>query len=511
MGLKDKIRKAMRSFLEVEDINELTLRITDALDFEANAIKNRIWYEGDANELLQLYDELRGQRSIDRFKFWGAACTKGMEIQKRHTGLPGLIVDTLADITMADFNGFEFDNDLLGDYWNSIADENSFTDLVEDMIKDFLVIGDGAFKVSIDPEITDKPIIEWWPGDKVDVERKRGRIREIVFRSTYTEDHKTYTLFETYGYGYVTYELKKGDVVVPIETVPQLESLKPVSFAGGSIDQDGRVVTSGEYMLASFVRWGRSDRYKGRGRSILDRKIDSFDALDEVWSQWMDALRSGRTKEYIPDVLIPRDPNTGALVKPNAFDNRFISTATDISENAKNEIKVDTPTIQHESYIASYVTALDLCLQGIISPSTLGIDVKKMDNAEAQREKEKTTLYTRQKIIAILGKTLPDLVSIALKAYADMTNDTIEDVTATLNFGEYANPSFESQIETVAKGKQGGIMSVEAAVDELYGDTKDEEWKKEEIRRIKDQQGIAQMEDPSVNMSLGDFDVDLEE
>ena len=44
----------------------------------------------------------------------------------------------------------------------------------------------------------------------------------------------------------------------------------------------------------------------------------------------------------------------------------------------------DQPSIPHDSYLASYVTALDLCLQGVISPSTLGIDVKKLDNAEAQ-------------------------------------------------------------------------------------------------------------------------------
>ena len=73
-----------------------------------------------------------------------------------------------------------------------------------------------------------------------------------------------------------------------------------------------------------------------------------------------------------------------------------------MDEKGENKVQTDQPVIPHDSYLASYVTALDLCLQGIISPSTLGIDTKKLDNAEAQREKEKTTLYTRNAIVEAL-------------------------------------------------------------------------------------------------------------
>ena len=77
-----------------------------------------------------------------------------------------------------------------------------------------------------------------------------------------------------------------------------------------------------------------------------------------------------------------------------------------------------------------------------------------------------------------------------------------------MTFGEYANPSFESQVETVSKAKQGGIMSVEASVDELYGDTKDDDWKQEEVARLKAEQGISDMEEPALNMESDGFTVD---
>lgn len=103
--------------------------------------------------------------------------------------------------------------------------------------------------------------------------------------------------------------------------------------------------------------------------------------------------------------------------------------------------------------------------------ATLGIDVKKLDNAEAQREKEKATLYSRNNIVGQLQKVLPKLVDIVFKAMDTFHKTPIKDIDIDVTFGEYANPSFESQVETVSKAKQGGIMSIEASVDELYGDT----------------------------------------
>ena len=77
-----------------------------------------------------------------------------------------------------------------------------------------------------------------------------------------------------------------------------------------------------------------------------------------------------------------------------------------------------------------------------------------------------------------------------------------EDIEVSLKFGEYSNPSFEAQVETVGKGKQQGIMSIEACVEELYGDSKDEDWKLKEIARLKAEQGIVDIDEPAVNFDL---------
>ena len=51
-------------------------------------------------------------------------------------------------------------------------------------------------------------------------------------------------------------------------------------------------------------------------------------------------------------------------------------------------------------------------------------------------------------------------------------------------------------------------MSIERCVEELYGDSLDEHCKEEEIARLKAEQGIQDLEEPAVNMELGDFEVD---
>lgn len=207
---------------------------------------------------------------------------------------------------------------------------------------------------------------------------------------------------------------------------------------------------------------------------------------------------------------MPHDPETGKVIRPNPFDDRYFASDNDMSENADNKVNVVQPTIPHDSYLASYCTALDLCLQGVISPSTLGIDVKKLDNAEAQREKEKATLYTRNAIVEALQETLPELVSAAINAYNILNGKGVEEVKVDIPFGEYANPSFESQVETLAKARPGApMMSVEAQVEELYGDTKDEKWKQEETARLKEEQGIAKVEEPGINTAAGSFRLNM--
>lgn len=484
--VKESIASKMRSFLKIHTANGKSFNIDELLDFDSNVAVNKIWYRGESYELNQLYKQL----DDNQYGFWGSVPTAGIEIRKIHTGLPKIMVNLLSSVVADDMQDVQFTSEADNTLWRDIAEENTFDVLVKSAINKTLYTGDGAFKISIDTDISQLPIIEFFEADRIKVKRKRGRVVEIIFKTAYSKDANTYILYEKYGKGYIRYELKNSfDKEVELDTLEQTAGLNNIEW-------------DGDFMLAEYVSFYASDKFEGRGQSVFDAKRDNFDALDETWSQWIDALRAGRTKTYIPENLIPRNPNTGELLKPNTFDNRFIKLAPSMSENNDGKVSTESANIQHDSYLATYITALDLCLQGLISPSTLGIDNKKLDNAEAQREKEKATLYTRQTIVSELQRVLPALIQSVFYAYQTLNKLPLNEVECDVTFGEYANPSFESQVETVGKAKAQGIMSIEASIDELYGDSRDDEWKKEEVERLKAEQGIVDVQEPAVNMDL---------
>lgn len=482
-NMSNNIKRGLRSWLNINPASPYAIQINETIDYELNAIRNRIWYRGDGNELEQMYQHMA--EHADKHKFWASRCTPGMEMRKIHTGLPGLIVRILTGIILEDMNDFEFENPAQERLWQDIEKASKFRKKFEKSLKEVLYIGDGAYKVVINTKKSEYPLLRWYPGERIELVYDGDELEEVVFKTPYMVKTQQYILYEHYGHGYIRNELYRGESQVELTTIDNTKNLQDWEF-------DESVILAVPLQIYESAKWD------GRGGSIFDGKLDSFDAFDESWSQWMDALRKCRAIRRVPEDMIPHDVNGGKLLKPNPFDNSFIETKGGFSENGGSKIEIDQPAIPHESYLASYVTALDLCLQGIISPSTLGIDMKKLDNAEAQREKEKATLYTRNAIIEALQETLPEVVAACINAYNLLCSKPVEEVEVNIPFGEYANPSFESQVETIAKAKQGGIMSIEMSVEELYGDTLDDECKEEEIRRLKSEQGIADIEEPAV-------------
>ncbi|EHQ63917.1 phage minor capsid protein [Paenibacillus dendritiformis C454] len=461
------------------------ITITEPFSYNTNVLRNRLWYRGDPSELDQFYKQT-ALDPVSKSRFWAAVPSEDLSIRKIHSGLPAMVAERLSDIVVADLDGIELKSQEQTDLWEEIAKDNDFDELVGESIIETLVAGDGAFKITVDMDVTEYPIIEFYSGERVDYRRTRGRLQEVLFYTDYAVKDKDYRLEEIFGRGYIRYRLLNSEgKAVPLSTVPETAELADVTY-------------DGDFIMAVPLAFFRSKKWRGRGKSIFDSKADSFDALDEVISQWVDAIRAGRVQKYIPEDLIPKNPQTGALMRPNPFDNQFVRVGSVMAEDAKGQINMVQPAILYEAFVASYASALDMCLQGIISPSTLGIDLKKLDNAEAQREKEKATLYTRGKIIERLNEVIPQLVDTVLKVYDTMRNLSAGEYQAAVTFGEYASPSFDAVVETVGKAKTYGIMSTEQAVEELYGDTWTDEQKAQEVARLKEEQGLTSMDEPQV-------------
>lgn len=470
----------MLDFLHITPAVQQSFTLVECTTRETEIMRSQLWYRGDAWELQQFFAQVSGIQG----GFWGSVPSDG-SVRKIHSGLPAVICDTLAYIVKSDLD------DVKGApaVWKEISDKIVFPNLVGNAVANTLTDGDGAFKISIDTALSEYPIVEFIGGKDVEYEQSRGIIRAITFKTLYKYKGSGYELHERYSKGRIDSKLyNSSGAEIPLSTLPELEDIPQT------------VTFSGDYIMAVPLRFYESRKYSGRGKSVFDGgKSDCFDAVDEVISQWWDALRAGRVKQYIPECMIPRDPESGSLLLPQQFGNSYIAVESPLAEGTVNKIEVVQPEINYEAFLSSYTNAVLMCLQGLVSPATLGMDLGKMSSAEAQREKKDVTGNTRNTITSALETALPELVSAVLKTYDNMCGrspDEYDDIT--VSFGEYGAPDFDSRVDTVGKAGTYGIMSVQTQVDELWGSSKDDEWKAAEVQRIMSEKGMLEADEPAV-------------
>lgn len=486
MGLMDKIKTAMRTWLAITPgIERGAIVIEQPLSFDAHVLRNRIWYRGDASE-IESYFRQTATDSVSSSRFWAA--TPDLPIRKIHLDIASQMIDKLAGIVAGDFEGFEIKEKQRNELWNEIAKENKWPDLANDSVAEILCTGDGAYKICIDSSLSKLPIIEFYGADRVTPVTKRGRIQEIIFHTLYSHQARKFRLDEHYGPGYIRSKLylmeTNSERETTLTSIPDTAEVQPeITFTGD--------------ILAVYVKAFDSPLWPERGASILSTKSDAFDALDEVISEWWDDYRKGRVKQFLPESMFPRDPDSGKVKRPNGFDDMYVLTKEVMSEDGKVAMQTYAPDIRSEQYLAGYAQALDMSLMGILSPSTLGIDLKKTDNAEAQREKEKATLWTRAKIVVALTDAWPKLVKAALTAADNIKGQTPQETAISVTFGEYASPSFDAQLASMGVAAQWNLLSIEQTIEELYGDSKEDDWKLLEVERIKELRGITTMGAPA--------------
>lgn len=487
-------KNMIRNWLRIVPAPGQSISIRESSTFEADAVRNQIWYRGDASELEQLYTQL-GPDGPGSSRFWAAAPPSG--IRKMHSGLPAMLVDTLSYVVKSDLLDPDFvDDHAAQSRWDEITADLDFAALVGKAVTDVLINGDGAFKIAVDTDLSKYPLVEFVPGSQVEYSFQRGVITDICFKTVYHSGNKEYMLREIYQKNRVSYALYDGDKQVPMDRVPELSGLKPAAFTG-------------DYIMAVPFKVYESAKYPGRGKSIFDTKTDVFDAHDETISQWMDALRAGRVTKYIPIDMIPRNPENGELYDVSAVNNfgtNFTAVESLMNETGKQgKIETVQPDIRYEAFLSTYTATLDMCLQGVISPATLGIDIGKMSSGEAQRERKDVTGNTRNAITAALEKVLPVLISAMLKTYDNVSGSEIGHYEPKVTFGEYGAPDFDARIKSLQAAAAGGLMSTESIVDELWGSSKDEEWKAKEVERLRQEKGLEEATPPRVGDELNDL------
>jgi hypothetical protein len=463
MNLLNGVRKMVRNFLRISDNSTNIMSLIKNKSEDTQLESYKLWYNGDADLLNQFYQSMVNQE----LNFWGVVPSVGLEIPKKHSGVPKVLVDTFSNMVSKDLNEIIIEDDKQSKIWGKVAKFNDFKHLSNEIIKGSLAIGDGAVKI-IQNSIFDEPILQFVDGCNVKYERKYGKITEIIFYQYYEKNNKQYILEEHYGIGDIHNILKDSDDnQVKLNIIPELKEMQE------------EIILNNKFIYAvPFFLLGMDSEFPERGKSLFSGKIDSFDGLDEVISLLEQAIRDGRVKTYIPESCIPRDPETGELLLfNNSFDTQFIKLDNNLSETGQSRIDVQQPEINTDQYMTAYNLYFNLICLGVIAPCSLGVEDDKLNNnSVAQKEKEKVTIITRNQIIENFSNSLKELIYKVLTIKGE--NADIDKIS--ISFNSYQSPCFEARLDAMSKASQYGVISARTQVNELYGDDFTEEFKTKE-------------------------------
>ena len=516
MTLKEFLRKKILGFLGLSkdttpDKNKLTfINDTEQLT-KAKLSEYNVWYYGDGDELLNFYTRgnmftFNTEPYYSRNKrnyFWSVSSTEN-DIKRTHSGQPRNIVDTLVMITR--YPVISIDGKDTNSLLQTILKDCKLKNLYKNQqLPLTLVEGWGCYKINYDKDISEYPYVLYYRAENVDFVVKSGRIMGCIFKDYYTDgENKNYLLIETRSLKYdasadikyleITKEVFTSDKTGNFVTAVPFEEFQNIPELAGLQKDDIYIrIDNMDCLLAvPTILFENVSNNFGYGRSIFTGKIDLFDDLDQCLSQSSNAVRRSTPAEYFNSDYLERDPKTGMPKQPKAYDRKYVvvngQRDADGASKSSEPVQVTQPAINFEQYSEQAVQILMQILNGVMSPATLGIDIAKKDNAEAQREKEKVTIFTRNAIIDSETDILKDLCEQLLYAYQLMHEGTITErkYSITVKFSEFADDSYENKLEVLGAAFDNELLSETMFMDKLYGQTLSEEEYEKEKKWLKE-------------------------
>ena len=450
------------------------------------------WYTGDGDELLKLYNK---ENTIDfntemwywknkRSYYWAVSSTES-DVKRTHSGLPRNIVDTL--VAIIGEPTVKMDDEGMNKELTDILDSCSFWDKYrEEQLPMTLVEGWGAYKIDWDKRFSDRPYVTYMRAENVEFLERNGMTFGMIFKTWYENAKgERFLILETRSLQ-PSEDGGKADLLIETKAYrasgdPDDESLSEIGLDSmpslKGVEDRILVKNVGNLLAQRCVFYRDPDGLPGR--SVYSGKIDIFDDLDQCWSQASNSVRRSTVQEYFDTNFLERDPKTGMLKQPKSFDRKYTMVTggrtADGTLAGASAVQVSQPQVNFTQYNEEAVQIMINCVSGVLSPATLGIDVAKKDNAEAQREKEKITIFTRNWVIRKENDILKGLFSMLLTAQNLMRDESSAPVVSkseiSIKFGEFADDSYESKLRVLGDALMGGAISPDLFLDKLYGDT----------------------------------------
>lgn len=520
MNLLSYIKKwvfSIRKLKQVENPDDPRMQfINDNERIRRNEVlENKTWYLATDTELDNFYLQrvvvgLNDNPIYNRNKrqyFW-AKSERECNFKKMATGVARAIVDTISNIVgdptiKCNYEGID---DLL--------DETDFLYKLSNIARPLTcAVGDGCWKISYNTEFSNHPTLQFIESQDYEPVYKNGILVGVAFFSYYKDKKdKDYMLVETRtltsngcAIDYKLFNQAKEEIVeCDLDSVDEIKEQHLES-----------IVIPVKKLFAVPTRYYFNPLYKDRGLSIYHDKIPLFDMLDEIWTQASQTNRVSTPVEYYDTDILQRGKN-GIVMLPQLYNRQYVAKnstpdADGLNGNGQG-ILTTQPDLNFDKYGMLARDTLDYILIGLLSPCSFGMDIAKKDNAEAQREKEKQTIFTRDNIMSKEGKQTKDILEQlvimdnylkgdtsvdGVDTFVDDVDKFIHSIDISVKYSEFASPTMDSKLKSLVPPYNTDALSPERYVELLWGDTLSDDEKQHELeylRGIKD----AEHEPPMV-------------
>jgi hypothetical protein len=244
------------------------------------------------------------------------------------------------------------------------------------------------------------------------------------------------------------------------------------------------------------------------GNSVLAGKIDLLDDLDQALSIASNTVRRSSPIETFDLDFCDRDDN-GVPKLPKTFERRYVGIRGQRNVNGDSTnskpVEVTQPNLNTQMYDEHINTLQRTIVNGILSPSVMGLDIGLKDTDDTIRQKDKTTVHTRNHILTKEKRILASLFSQALvaKEYIASGKASRLEWTVEVAFDEFSDTSYESKIQTMATVLANDGISPEMYVNKVYGNSLTEEAKAKEIEWLESSHQ-KQEQSPEDGIGFGD-------
>lgn len=487
----------------------------------------KYWYKHEAGIFFpDAYKWSELQRSF----YYGDEFVENAE---EYFGIIPMICESIAKLVCG--SGYDFDETVPSDIkerLQKIQEDNEFDSLIlKSSIIETVGLGDAAWHIYFDPEVSNCPIVELVPPERLAIKRKGNRIVEFTIKQQVIIDNEAqpYELHTVYtrrkkkveSNGVIRYKddgiLQRHRIFDGSKFQDQNKELKAKIFALYGIKE------STVLPLADFpVIYLPNTLNNPQGANISEGArpygvvygLDSVSAaIDEILSNCVDTVRKSFPYLIIDEQMIPS--NIYGDKDKGAFSTRRHSFL--LPKNAKDAEKLLQQVqakLNTSEFVESVKFQINIALNKTgINAATLGLQLSGHVEAEGtQNAKERNSIRTRNTLAAEYERYLSKLFAVLLQ-YDDYINGiNIAKDTATgeeafvveeyhgikVAFRKYIVDTPEEVEEVLARKVASNIMSIFAAVREQHPDWDDEAiYKETNLIYAEKSGGAMQVVDPS--------------